>query len=178
MNVKQLRMWSCDLRHVKSSWSSSWFCCWFLRSVFWLWTWWFWQLSACLPHQAVYFDCNLTRSSYIPHNCCFVRVALASIAEQIQCKLRLLVHKMFFGSPVYITDLLMPTFDISSQLSFYCLATDLVIQIARWKNGKIAFSTAAPHAYNQFHWLNWNSGVRPFLSKDIRRHFHSVSPIT
>ena len=73
------------------------------------------------------------------------------ITERIQYKLCLLVHKMFVGhAPDYIASLLMPTSDIPSRSSLRSSSNcDLVVPRTSRKIGDMAFSVAAPRAWNR-----------------------------
>jgi len=73
------------------------------------------------------------------------------ITERIQCKLCLLVHKMFVGhAPDYIASLLMRASDIPSRSSLRSSSkTDLVVPRTSRKIGDRAFSVASPRAWNQ-----------------------------
>jgi hypothetical protein len=73
------------------------------------------------------------------------------IAQRIDYKLCLLVHKSIIGSaPVYLTDLLTAVADVPSRSALRDASNgDFVIPKTRLKLGERAFSVAAPLAWNR-----------------------------
>ena len=105
--------------------------------------------STLVPFQRVLHAAVRTVLDLKPRDSSSSRVAL--VAERIQYKLCLLVHKSFLGyTPEYISDLLTSVANIPGRSTLRAsLCGNLVVPRTRRRIGDRAFSVAAPRAWNR-----------------------------